>query len=139
MEINFFSEDIEYTLRHKKKLREWIATIVKSEKMSLNCLNFIFCSDSYLLSVNQQYLNHNYFTDVITFDYSEASVISGDIFISIDTVKSNATEYEVAFTNELYRVMAHGVLHLCGYKDSTDIEKMEMREKEDYYLHRNEI
>ncbi|MDR0419755.1 MAG: rRNA maturation RNase YbeY [Prevotellaceae bacterium] len=139
MEINFFSEDIRYTLRHKKKLRGWIIAIVKNEEMSLNCLNFIFCSDPYLLSINQQYLHHNYFTDVITFDYSEGSVISGDIFISIDTVKSNAVEYEVPFTNELHRVMVHGVLHLCGYKDNTDIGRIEMKGREDFYLHRNEI
>ena len=94
----------------------------------------IFCSDPYILDINQRYLQHDYFTDIITFDYCEGKVLSGDLFISIDTVRENAAEYGASFEEELNRVMVHGLLHLIGYDDHTPAEQQEMRSKEDYYL-----
>ncbi len=97
-------------------------------------LNIIFCNDKYLLSVNNQYLKHNYYTDIITFDYSDNQVINGDLFISIDSVENNAVKYKTEFMNELSRVIIHGVLHLCGYDDRTEDDKNLMKEKEDLAL-----
>lgn len=132
--ISFHIENIPFKLAHRQKLKMWIKQIVLDETKTLGNISYIFCSDQYLLSVNKTYLNHDYFTDVITFDYSEMPVISGDIFISVDTVAVNAKEYGVSFENELYRVMLHGVLHLCGYKDASKLEQLTMRKKEDLYL-----
>lgn len=115
-------------------LKRWLTGVVAGEQKRVGELSFIFCSDDYLLDINRRYLNHDYYTDVITFDYSEGDLIGGDIFISIDTVMVNAKEYVQTFENELYRVMVHGVLHLCEYKDHSDEEKQLMRAKEDYYL-----
>lgn len=97
-------------------------------------VNFIFTSDPFLLTINQKYLNHDYFTDVVTFDYSIGKVVSGDVYISIDSVRNNANGFNINFIDELLRVMAHGALHLCGYKDKSKAEFMEMKQKEDYYL-----
>lgn len=133
--IHFFEEDIHYILKHKTKLRQWILNTIIEEKKLLTELNFIFCSDNYLLNVNQTYLNHNTFTDIITFDNSENHTqLLGDIFISIERVRENAKIYQVAFFDELCRVLIHGTLHLLGYKDKTKTEKMLMTEKEDFYL-----
>jgi rRNA maturation RNase YbeY len=130
----FHIESIPFKLSNRQKLKAWVKQIALGEGKTLGDISYIFCSDEYLLSVNKTYLNHDYFTDVITFDYSEQPVISGDIFISIDTVRVNAEEYEVSFENELHRVMAHGVLHLCGYKDASKSEVLTMRERENLYL-----
>ena len=100
----------------------------------LGDISIIFCSDPYILDINQRYLQHDYFTDIITFDYCEGKVLSGDLFISIDTVRENAAEYGASFEEELNRVMVHGLLHLIGYDDHTPEEQKEMRSKEDYYL-----
>ena len=100
----------------------------------LGDISIIFCSDPYILDINQRYLQHDYFTDIITFDYCEGKVLSGDLFISIDTVRENAAEYGASFEEELNRVMVHGLLHLIGYDDHTPAEQQEMRSKEDYYL-----
>ncbi len=126
--------DIHFILKNRMLLKKWLTNVALEEKKRVGELNFIFCSDDYLLDINKRFLNHNYYTDVITFDYSEDNLISGDIFISIDTVRVNAEEYRQFFENELFRVMVHGVLHLCDYDDHSDEEKRLMREKEDYYL-----
>lgn len=133
--IYFFTEVVNYTLRDKNKIRKWILNATKSENYELTNVNYIFCSDSYLHKTNLEYLNHDTYTDIITFDNSEVvKEISGDIFISIDRVKENSKTFKVTFKHELYRVMIHGILHLMGYKDGTQKEKELMKAKEDYYL-----
>ena len=134
MSINFYTEDISALHLAKGDLRNWIKSVIKGEKKKTGSLNFIFCSDEYLLRINQQYLEHDYYTDIITFDYVTGSVISGDIFISVDRVKENAGVYKVSFSAELNRIMIHGVLHLLGYMDKEVEHKRIMTEKEDYYL-----
>jgi len=131
--IRYHIEDIQFKLLHKRILTSWIKRTIQ-EKMDLGELNFIFCSDDYLLNINKQYLNHNYYTDVITFDYCNQNILSGDIFISLDTVKENSKDYSVSFENELYRVMIHGVLHLLGFDDKSDIDKVQMKNAEDEAL-----
>lgn len=132
--ISYHTQDIKFSLRDKRLHAKWISSVVQEEGYDLADLAFIFCSDSYLLDLNISYLSHNYYTDIITFDYTEGNTISGDLFISIDTVSANAKTYSVSFLQELRRVMVHGVLHLLGYKDSNPAEVQIMREKEDYYL-----
>ena len=133
--VYFFLEDISYTVKNKIKLRKWLYHTINSEGKRLAELNFIFCSDDYLLSINQQYLKHDTYTDIITFDNSENSHdIAGDIFISIDRVKENALELKVEFSDELDRVIIHGVLHLLGFTDKSASQSRVMREKEDAYL-----
>lgn len=133
--IRFFTEDIEFTLPHPRKRTAWIKAAIASEAFHLGNLNFIFCSDDYLLRINQSYLSHDTYTDIITFDNSEtADTIEGDIFISIDRVRENAAERTVEFDDELDRVLIHGVLHLIGYSDKTSAEARQMRKKEDAYL-----
>ena len=112
----------------------WLSEVVAIEKKEMGDITLIFCSDEYLLNVNQQYLNHDYYTDIITFDYSEDNCISGDLSISIDRVKDNADINKVDFINELNRVIVHGVLHLCGYKDKSVEEEKQMRSKENEML-----
>ena len=136
MPIKFFNEDSSFNLKDRIKLKKWINSSVLNERKKLGLVNYIFTSDKYLLSINKEYLSHNYYTDIITFNYCEKSNISGDIFISIDTVKNNSNRFGVTFKNELHRVMIHGILHLIGYDDQNDEEKAEMREKENYYLDR---
>ena len=133
--INFFSEDISFSLKNKNAVRKWLKSIILSEQHSLFELNYIFCSDVYLLKLNIEYLNHNYFTDVITFNNSSTpSIIEGDVFISVDRVKENALELDQNFSIELNRVMAHGLLHLLGFNDSTENEIVTIRFKENFYL-----
>lgn len=133
--INFFNEDIHFKLAEQKKTSQWIKAVIKRENKGLVNLNYIFCSDQYLLEINQQYLNHPVLTDIITFDNSsDKEVIEGDVFISIDRVKDNALSLKVAFDEEVHRVLIHGVLHLSGYSDKTSAEKAQMRNKEDAYL-----
>lgn len=115
-------------------LEPWIKTVITKENKTLGEINYIFCTDEYLLEKNQTFLNHNTYTDIITFDYSEENQISGDIFISIERVKENARKFAVEFETELKRVMIHGVLHLIGYKDKSEDEQKLMREKENFYL-----
>lgn len=135
-DIQFFSEDIEFTLKEKQKVREWIGMTIKSEGFKrIGELSFVFCSDSYLLEINKQYLDHDTFTDIVTFDSSEdEDSISGDIFISIERIRENAVKFSVSERDELHRVIIHGVLHLCGYYDKKKEDKALMTEKEDYYL-----
>jgi rRNA maturation RNase YbeY len=134
--IQFFSEDIKFTLKNKGVIRNWISNTIKREGFKkIGELSFIFCSDDYLLSINQQYLNHNTYTDIITFDNSENEVtISGDIFISIPRIRENASLFKTNESNELQRVIIHGVLHLCGYLDESKDEKDIMTQKENFYL-----
>ena len=108
--------------------------MAESEVYTLGNVSVIFCSDNYILDINQRFLQHDYFTDIITFDYSEGSKISGDLFISVDSVKENSIEYGTDFENELHRVIVHGILHLIGYDDHTDEDVRIMRSKENYYL-----
>ena len=133
--INFFSEDIDFSLSNPHIHTECISSIISSHKYSLEEINYIFCSDEYLLKINREHLNHDYYTDIITFDNSEDThVIESDIFISIDRVKENAKNQKASFDHELNRVMIHGVLHLLGFGDKTEEEKKVMREKEDACL-----
>ena len=132
--VSFASEQTNFTLPNKKSIKSWLNSVVKAEKKSLGAIAFVFCTDDYLLDINKRFLAHDYYTDVITFDYSVESSISGDVFISIDRVAENATKVGVSFENELHRVLLHGVLHLLGYKDKTSVEKALMTDKEDFYL-----
>ena len=133
--VFFFEEDTAFKPKNKAKLRDWIKATVIAEGYTLSELNYIFCSDTYLLAMNQQYLDHDTYTDVITFDNSElADVIVGDIFISIDRIRENAAQFSGNETDELHRVMIHGALHLLGYKDKTKADKSLMTEKENFYL-----
>ncbi|MCV6628543.1 MAG: rRNA maturation RNase YbeY [Flavobacteriaceae bacterium] len=127
--INFFYE-YKFLLESELDYKIWIEKLIDSEQKDLGELSFIFTSDKDLLRINQQYLNHDYYTDIITFDYVSGTCISGDIYISIDRVKENAKEFDVDFYQELQRVIAHGILHLCGYKDKSEEELMVMRAKE---------
>ncbi|MFD0940346.1 rRNA maturation RNase YbeY [Pedobacter boryungensis] len=133
--ITFFTENIQYTLRHKTLIRNWIEATIITEGYQLSELNFILCSDEYLLRINQDYLQHDDYTDVITFDNSEElKTIVGDIFISLDRIKENAVNFKSTTLDELCRVMIHGTLHLLGYKDKTKAAKTLMTAKEDFYL-----
>ncbi|MEI6347152.1 MAG: rRNA maturation RNase YbeY [Bacteroidota bacterium] len=132
--ISFVSEAIKFNLNNKTILKNWIKSVVTEEKKRVGEISFVFCSDDYLLEINKQFLQHDYYTDIISFDYSEEDLLSGDLMISIDRVKENAIEQKVDFLTELNRVMIHGVLHLIGYNDKLPKEKNIMREKEDYYL-----
>ncbi|MDQ3051532.1 MAG: rRNA maturation RNase YbeY [Bacteroidota bacterium] len=134
--INFFSEDVSYLLKNKIRLRFWLEKCAFAEKKKIGTLNYVFCSDLYLKKINKRFLDHNYFTDIITFPDSEPAKnrVGGDIFISIDRVKENSLAYNATFSKELHRVMVHGLLHLCGYEDKTDQQQKKMRKMEDYYL-----
>jgi probable rRNA maturation factor len=132
--IKFNNQEIKFSLKNKTILKQWIIKTVDKKKSQVGELNFIFCSDDYLLKVNQEYLNHNTYTDIITFDYTNDKIISGDIFISVNRVEENAKKFSKSFENELHRVMIHGVLHLLGYKDKTKKAKEEMTKEEDRCL-----
>lgn len=136
MAILFFNEDVDFTLADKNLITHWIIDTIKNENHNPGEINFIFTSDKYLLHINKQYLSHNYFTDIITFNYCHDKTISGDIFISIETVENNSTRFGVTFKDEILRVIIHGVLHLIGYNDQSDEEKELMRKKENEYLDR---
>ena len=123
------------SLKDRQHLKDFIVQLFANEHISLESLDYIFCTDSYLAAINKEYLNHNDFTDIITFPLSTgANAIIGDIYISIDRVKENAYQFNTSFKKELHRVIIHGALHLCGYKDKTLSEKKTMRLKEDFYL-----
>lgn len=125
-----FNYETDFLLENESDYERWIQQIIITENKQEGEINYVFCDDEYLLDINQKYLNHDYYTDIISFDYSVANELHGDIFISIDRVRENANEFKVSFHNELLRVMAHGVLHYCGYKDKTDEESALMRTKE---------
>lgn len=138
--VSYFLQDIDFVFKHKRLNNSWLKLVAESEIKKLGNINIIFCSDNYILDVNVKYLGHDYFTDIITFDYCEKDILSGDLFISIDTVRDNAEFYKTEFNDELNRVIVHGLLHLIGYDDHTPEEQKIMREKESYYLElRNHI
>ena len=133
--IHFHFEDISFQLSHKKALRTWLFECAKAENQNINQLNYIFCSDNYLLEINKKYLQHDFFTDVISFDYAEDDDnITGDIFISYERIKENAGDFSIPLKDELHRVVIHGLLHLLGYSDKTTVQKATMKGKEDFYL-----
>ena len=126
-----FNYETDFQLDSEQKYKDWIAQVIESENKEEGEINYIFCDDDYLYEINVQYLEHETLTDIISFDYTLGDLISGDIFISIDRVKDNAQDFEVSFEEELKRVMVHGVLHYCGYKDKTEADENLMRAKEE--------
>ena len=134
MAVYFFNEDIDMPQLDKRKLKGWVKKVVNRHDMILGDINYIFTSDSYILKVNNDYLQHDYYTDVITFDYSEGKKIAGDIFISLDTVKSNSILFKQDYDRELNRVLIHGILHLLGFKDKKEEDAKEMRLQENNAL-----
>lgn len=132
--ISFQNLSLSFKLKEKTKIKLWIKTIIDKEKHTLGIINYMFCNDDELLEINIKHLNHNTLTDIITFDYTEDKKISSDIFISVDRVLENAKKFEVTFEEELRRVMIHGVLHLCGYKDKSKPDAELMRKKENWAL-----
>jgi|ERR1051325_8190810 rRNA maturation RNase YbeY len=133
MPIRFFSQDISFKLKKKNSLNTFLLSVIGKEKKSAGEINFIFCSDNFLFTLNKKFLKHTTLTDIITFQYPSKEV-SAEIFISIPRVKENAKKFKVLFEEELHRVMIHGILHLCGYKDKKPADKKEMRKREDFYL-----
>lgn len=134
--IEIFYEDIQPIKLLKSNIKNPVISLIDNEIRETGEISLIFCSDKYLLKINQKYLKHNYLTDIITFDYVKKNTISGDLFISIDRVKENASKFNTSWTKELFRVIFHGILHLIGYNDKTEEERKIMREKEDYYLNK---
>lgn len=132
--ISYFTQDTDFKFKSKRLTSQWLKLVAQAESKKLGAVSVIFCSDNYLLDINKKYLNHDYFTDIITFDYCEGDLISGDLFISIDSVKDNSEFYKSCFEDELNRVIVHGVLHLIGYDDHTESDVAVMRSKEDFYL-----
>ena len=131
--IELFSEEVDFLYEDKASLQDWILDILKKEDQTAHYINIIFCNDKYLLKVNQDYLKHDYYTDIITFQYEEKP-IEGELFISVDRVSDNANERNLPFSNELHRVIAHGVLHLIGFGDKSEEEIVTMRAKEEEHL-----
>ena len=131
--IQFFFEEVE-TLSLDEKTVNWLTGIIVSEHKKAGKITYVFCTDEALLKVNKEFLDHDYYTDVITFDYVKGKTISADIFVSLPRISENAISLNKDFNSELHRVLAHGILHLCGYNDKTDDEIQQMRQKEDFYL-----
>lgn len=129
-----FNYETDFKLDNQAHLTTWIETVVVSENHNVGDINYVFCDDSYLHKLNVEFLKHDTFTDIITFDYSVGKRLHSDIFISIERVFENAKDNNVKAINELYRVMVHGILHLCGYKDKEETDRSEMRKMEDHYL-----
>jgi rRNA maturation RNase YbeY len=129
-----FNYETDFKLNSEAKFSKWIVDTISSENYKLQEINYIFCNDEYLHKLNVQFLNHDTLTDIISFDESVGKIIQGDIFISVERVAENAKDFGVTFENELHRVMIHGILHYCGYKDKTDKDAILMREKENHYL-----
>ena len=136
--INLFFEDVEIPGLNSEFFCSWLSDVCEQEGKVLGEVNLIFCSDEYLLDVNQKYLNHDYYTDIITFDYVKGKTISGEIFVSLQRISDNASTLSKNYEEELRRVLAHGILHLSGYKDKSEEEEKEMRRKEDFYLNKFE-
>ena len=132
--VRYFFEDTPFQFKPKRLTSSWLKMVAESEIRKLGDINVIFCSDNYILDINQKYLQHDYFTDIITFDYCEGNKLSGDLFISVDSVRENSIYYHTAFDDELNRVIVHGLLHLIGYDDHTEEDIALMRSKENYYL-----
>lgn len=132
--VSYFTEDINFPYKEKRLTSRWLKFVAESEAKRLGAISVIFCSDNYILDVNIKYLQHDYYTDIITFDYCEGNRLSGDLFISIDSVRENAAFYGTEFADELNRVIVHGLLHLIGYDDHCEEDIAVMRAKENYYL-----
>jgi rRNA maturation RNase YbeY len=133
--ISFFSEDIKFELSNQERIAKWLKSAITTHKKQLVEISYVFCSDEYLHKINVEYLNHDTYTDIITFDNSETeSEIESDIFVSVERVKENANEFGVSFDHELHRVLVHGLLHLLGFKDKTESEASEMRKQEEFWL-----
>lgn len=138
--ISFFTADITYSLKSRTNIRHWLLKVASSEKKRISSLNIIFCSDDYLYKMNRQFLKHNTFTDIITFDNSvDLKHISGELYISLDRIRDNAATLGVTIKDELHRVIVHGLLHLCGYTDKTPSDRKKMSLKEDFYLQRRQF
>ena len=132
--VYFFFQGVRLTLKNRTALKGIIGKIFRKEKRTLESINYVFCSDKSLLEINRKYLKHDFYTDIITFDLSEKEKIIADVYISVDRVKDNASSLDVSFRSELHRVIFHGALHLCGYGDKTESQKLKMRDREDYYI-----
>jgi len=126
-----FNYETDFELSNETLYADWLSEVISSENKDLGDINYIFCDDEYLLQINRQYLDHDTLTDIISFDYSERNTLQGDIFISVERVKDNASDFEVSFEEELKRVLVHGVLHYCGYKDKSEADERLMRQKEE--------
>ena len=126
-----FNYETDFELSSEKNISDWLTKVILSENKKEGEINYVFCDDDYLVEINQQYLDHDTLTDIISFDYSVGNELHGDIFISVERVKENAVEFNVPFSEELLRVLAHGVLHYCGYKDKSQVDEAVMRSKED--------
>ena len=137
--VSYFTEDIKFSFKEKRLTSRWLKLVAESEIRRLGDISIIFCSDNYILDVNIKYLQHDYYTDIITFDYCEGDRLSGDLFISIDSVRENAAFYGTEFADELNRVIVHGLLQLIGYDDHTEEDIKTMRAKENYYLSLREL
>src|SRR5690606_1277094 len=133
--IRYFSEDTNFSIPYPRKTSRWLNDVARREKTEIREINYIFCSDPYLLDLNRRYLQHDYYTDILTFDNSGGEgPLAGDIYISVDRVRDNAKQFGVSFDEELHRVMVHGILHLIGYTDTSPSRKKAMKKKEDAYL-----
>lgn len=137
--ISYYFQDTDFKFRDRRKTNEWLKLAAESEIRRIGNISIIFCSDNYVLEINQKYLQHDYFTDIITFDYCEGDRLSGDLFISVDSVRENSVEFGTEFKGELNRVIIHGLLHLVGYDDHTEKDIKLMRSKENYYLSLREL
>lgn len=134
MAIYFHAEEINYQLKEKKEVRDWICRVIGIEGKETGEINVIITSDTFLLKINNQYLERNYFTDIITFDYGDGKTISGDLYLSIERIRGNAKSLHISGRAELLRIIIHGILHLIGYNDNTEEEKKLMTEREDQYV-----
>ena len=137
--VSYYTEDIKFSFKERRQTSRWLRLVAESEIRRLGDISIIFCSDNYILDVNMKYLQNDYFTDIITFDYCEGDRLSGDLFISVDSVRENAAEYGTEFEDELNRVIVHGLLHLIGYDDHSKKDIAQMRSKENYYLSLREL
>lgn len=137
--ISYYFQDTDFKFREKRRNNEWLRLVAESEIFRIGDISIIFCSDPYILDINQKYLGHDYYTDIITFDYCEGDRLSGDLFISVDSVRENSIEYGTVFKDELNRVIVHGLLHLIGYDDHSEEDIAIMRKKENYYLSLREL
>ena len=133
-EFYFHSEDIQFILNKKPAIISWLSLCIEKEGKTPSDISYVFCSDDFLHKMNVKHLNHNTLTDIITFDYCESNQVIGEMFLSVDRIKDNSEKFKINFDQELHRVMIHGILHLCGYKDKTTDDQKVMSEKEDFYL-----
>ena len=137
--ISYYFQDTDFKFRDRRRTNEWLKLAAESEIRRIGYMSIIFCSDNYVIDINQKYHQHDYFTDIITFDYCEGDRLSGDLFISVDSVRENSVEFGTEFKDELNRVIIHGLLHLVGYDDHTEKDIKLMRSKDNYYLSLREL